>query len=71
MESGISDTEAKEILCDTIDLFCRNVELAPESIAKTACEKIRDGDVILTYGWYHMPYFLLITTTVCVYIVRL
>ena len=51
LDSGISDVEAKEILCDTIDLFCRNVELAPESIAKTAAEKIKNGDVILTYGW--------------------
>ena len=51
MDSGVSDDEAKELLCDTIDLFCRNVELAPESIAKTASGKIRDGDVILTYGW--------------------
>jgi hypothetical protein len=42
LDSGLSDDEAKEALCETIDLFCRNVELAPVSIAKTACEKIRD-----------------------------
>ena len=51
LESDISDADAKDVLCETIELFCRNVELAPESIAKTAAEKIRDGDVILTYGW--------------------
>ena len=51
MDSGVSDDDAKSKLCEAIDEFCKHVELAPESIAKTASEKIRDGDVILTYGW--------------------
>ena len=51
MDSSVTDDDAKSKLCEAIDDFCKNVELAPESIAKTASEKIRDGDVILTYGW--------------------
>lgn len=50
LESGIPESEAKEILCEAIDLFRQNVKLAPKAIYKFAEEKIKNGDVILTYG---------------------
>ena len=50
--SGTPDEQAKDILKETIDEYIHhNIELAAEQISITACEKIRDGDVILTYGW--------------------
>ena len=49
--SGTPEMEAKNGLIDTIDEFVQhNIVLAAEQIAITACEKICDGDVILTYG---------------------
>ena len=51
LEPGLSDAEAKEILLEAIESFVHeNVVLAAKQIAITAREKIRDGDVILTYG---------------------
>ena len=50
--TGTPDKEAKEMLIETITEYIQhNIVLAAEQIAITACEKIRDGDVILTYGW--------------------
>ena len=50
--NGTSEIDAKEGLMETIDEFVQhNIILAAEQIAITACEKICDGDVILTYGW--------------------
>lgn len=49
---NLSDEEAKEKLCNDIDDFVlENIELAAKQIAITANDKIRDDDVILTYGW--------------------
>eukprot|EP00093_Oithona_nana_P011931 11931.XXX_299268_296934_1 [CDS] Oithona nana genome sequencing. len=49
--NGTSEIDAKEGLMETIDEFVQhNIILAAEQIAITACEKICDGDVILTYG---------------------
>ena len=40
------------MLVESIDEYIHhNIDLAAEQIAITACEKIRDGDVLLTYGW--------------------
>lgn len=48
---AIPEKEAKEILVESIDEYIHhNIDLAAEQIAITACEKIRDGDVLLTYG---------------------
>ncbi|KAH6680231.1 hypothetical protein B0J14DRAFT_578124 [Halenospora varia] len=45
------DTTAKADLCDAIDVFIRErVTFADQVIASSAAEKIRDGDVILTYA---------------------
>ena len=49
--SGVSDDEAKEELCRSIDDFVDSIALAGKQISITAGEKIRHGDVILTYGW--------------------
>jgi translation initiation factor eIF-2B subunit delta len=51
LQPGVSDEEAKEELCRAIDDFVDCIALAGTQIAITAGEKIRDGDVILTYGW--------------------
>ncbi|QQP55649.1 Uncharacterized protein FKW44_000055 [Caligus rogercresseyi] len=50
-EVSISDEEAKEQLLEDIDDFVLvNIVLASKQICLTAREKIKDGDVILTYG---------------------
>ena len=52
LKPAIPEKEAKEILVESIDEYIHhNIDLAAEQIAITACEKIRDGDVLLTYGW--------------------
>ena len=49
--SGSTEKEAKGQLIKWMDEYVyHNVVLAAEQIAITACEKICDGDVILTYG---------------------
>ncbi|RFU30094.1 hypothetical protein B7463_g6251, partial [Scytalidium lignicola] len=51
VDIDISDAEAKQGLCDAIDVFIRErVTFADEVIAQSAAEKIKDGDVILTYA---------------------
>lgn len=45
------ESTAKEDLCDAIDSFIRErITVAGQVIASSATEKIRDGDVILTYA---------------------
>ncbi|KAJ4539540.1 hypothetical protein HRR86_006910 [Exophiala dermatitidis] len=46
-----SDSEAKQSLCDAIDVYIRErITLADEVIAREATDRIEDGDVILTYA---------------------
>lgn len=48
----LKDSDAKEELVNAIDSFIyENIDLAARQIAITGNKKIRDGDVILTYGW--------------------
>ena len=44
------EERAKELLYDSIDTFIDHVRLAAVQISDTAYNKIKDGDVILTYG---------------------
>lgn len=45
------ETEAKADLCDAIDNFIRErITMADRVIAEKAAEKIRDGEVIITYA---------------------
>jgi translation initiation factor eIF-2B subunit delta len=47
----LTDSEAKQGLCQAIDLFIRErITLADEVIAREATARIDDGDVILTYA---------------------
>lgn len=51
VDIDVPDKEAKEELCTAIDSFIQErVTLASQVIATSAAEKIRDGDVILTYA---------------------
>ena len=51
LPTGSTEKEAKGQLIKWMDEYVyHNVVLAAEQIAITACEKICDGDVILTYG---------------------
>lgn len=51
VDIDVPDADAKRALCDSIDVFIRErVTFADHVIAKTAAERIRDGDVILTYA---------------------
>ncbi|CAB4055087.1 EIF2B4 [Lepeophtheirus salmonis] len=51
IDPSISDEEAKNLLIEEIDDFIHvNIVLASKQISMTAREKIKDGDVILTYG---------------------
>ena len=46
----LSDGEAKKKLCEAIDVYIRErVTFADQAIAASTVEKIREGDVILTY----------------------
>lgn len=46
-----TDSEAKQALCQAIDLFIRErITLADEVIAREASARVEDGDVILTYA---------------------
>ncbi|TVY81800.1 putative translation initiation factor eIF-2B subunit delta [Lachnellula suecica] len=46
-----SDAKVKNYLCERIDEYIRErVTYADQAIAKSTAEKIRDGDVILTYA---------------------
>lgn len=51
VELNKSDEEAKESLCQSIELFLQErVLYAADSIARKALGSIQDGDTILTYG---------------------
>lgn len=51
IDPDLSEADAKESVCDAIDMFMRErVTFADKVIADTTAEKIRDGDVILTYA---------------------
>ncbi|RAL64810.1 hypothetical protein DID88_001407 [Monilinia fructigena] len=51
IDPDLSEADAKESVCDAIDVFMRErVTFADKVIADTTAEKIRDGDVILTYA---------------------
>jgi translation initiation factor eIF-2B subunit delta len=53
LDIEVSEEEAKAQLIQAIEDFVKeNITLAAKQIALTAIEKIRDEDVILTYGWY-------------------
>lgn len=51
IDPSMPDTEAKRKLCDAIDIFIsERITFAHQIISKSAAERIRDGDVILTYA---------------------
>jgi len=51
VDIDLPDAEAKKYLCEAIDGFIREkVTFADQIIAQSAAEKIRAGDVILTYA---------------------
>ncbi len=51
VDINVPDAEAKKGLCDAIDIFIRErVTFADQVIARSAAEKIKDGDVIMTYA---------------------
>lgn len=51
VDVSVPDAEAKKGLCDAIDVFIRErVTFADQVIAKSAADKIKDGDVIMTYA---------------------
>ena len=49
-EQDIIEERAKQMLFESIDTFVDHVRLAAIQISNTAYNKIKDGDVILTYG---------------------
>lgn len=51
LDPKVSDPDARDFLCRSIDLFIREkVTLADEVIAREASKKIENGDVILVYA---------------------
>lgn len=51
VDIDVPDAEAKAGLCDAIDVFIRErVTLADQLIVTSAVQRIKDGDVILTYA---------------------
>lgn len=51
IDPSVPDAEAKKGLCDSIDVFIREkVTFADKIITESAADKIRDGDVIMTYA---------------------
>lgn len=51
VDIDLPEAEAKKGLCEAIDIFIRErVTYADQVIAQSTAEKIRDGDVILTYA---------------------
>lgn len=52
LPTGISDKDAKKQLIDDIDTFVHhNIELAAKQISITARKMMKEGEVVLTYGW--------------------
>jgi translation initiation factor eIF-2B subunit delta len=51
VDIDIPEAEAKKGLCESIDVFIRErVTFSDQVIAQSAAERIRDGDVIMTYA---------------------
>lgn len=51
VDPSTPDAEAKRSLCDAIDVFIRErVTFADKVITESAVERIKDGDVIMTYA---------------------
>lgn len=51
IDPSTPDAEAKATLCEAIDIFIRErVTFADQVIADSAADKIKDGDVIMTYA---------------------
>jgi translation initiation factor eIF-2B subunit delta len=51
VDPSTSDIEAKKGLCDAIDVFIRErVTFADQVIIRSAADRIKDGDVIMTYA---------------------
>lgn len=51
VDIDLPDAEAKQGLCESIDMFIRDrVTVADQVIADSAADKIRDGDVIMTFA---------------------
>jgi translation initiation factor eIF-2B subunit delta len=51
VDIDLPEAEAKKNICESIDIFIRErVTYADQVIAQSTAEKIRDGDVILTYA---------------------
>jgi len=51
VDIDVPDSESKQSLCDAIDVYIRDrITVADEIISTIAAEKIKDGDVILTYA---------------------
>lgn len=51
LDPTLSDPDARDFLCKSIDLFIREkVTLADEVIAREASKKIADGDIVLVYA---------------------
>jgi translation initiation factor eIF-2B subunit delta len=51
VDVSVPDAEAKKGLCDAIDVFIRErVTFADQVIARSVADKIKDGDVIMTYA---------------------
>jgi translation initiation factor eIF-2B subunit delta len=51
VDVSVPDAEAKKGLCDAIDVFIRErVTFADQVIARSGADKIKNGDVIMTYA---------------------
>lgn len=54
IDPSVPDNEAKLSLCEYIDQYIRErITVAGQVITNSAATKIRDGDVVLTYGHSH------------------
>ncbi|KAI1100754.1 nagb/rpia/CoA transferase-like protein [Jackrogersella minutella] len=52
IDPDVPELEAKKQLCSSIDTFIQErISMADLVITERAAEKIRDGDVVLTFGW--------------------
>lgn len=51
VDIDVPDAEAKKYLCDAIDIFIRErITFSDQVIAQSAADRIKDGDVIMTYA---------------------
>ncbi|KAI5306313.1 hypothetical protein KEM56_001443 [Ascosphaera pollenicola] len=54
IDPSVPDNEAKVFLCEYIDQYIRErITVAGQVITNSAADKIRDGDIVLTYGHSH------------------